>query len=453
MASDRYVLVGLARTQCRWFLDVARWSTSGALPAEFLKVLSTEELRARLRSGRAFSAVLVDATLPGCDRDLAELAGDSGCALVVVDDRFGPGHWRQLGVDAVLPPDFGRDDLLAVLRAEARPVSRTDAAAEVHRLPVPTAAGAGAGSWRGRLIAVTGAGGTGRSTIAMAVATGLAADPRDRRLVVLADLALRAHQALLHDAGDLVPGLSELVDAYRASVLASDEVRRLCFAVPRQGYDLLLGLRRPREWAALRPARLAAALDGLQGCYRLVVADVDADVEGEDECGSVEVEERNLLARTTMPQADLVLVLGSTGVAGTATQVQIMRDLLELGVPPERLVPLVNRAPRNPRARAEIGRALVELLEAVCPGRTERLASTPLFVPERRRLDDALRDDGRLPAALVQAVAEPVRTLLDRVTAAEAVGRETDPPVEADGLARIVPGSLPKWSVLSGEHA
>jgi hypothetical protein len=148
-----------------------------------------------------------------------------------------------------------------------------------------------------------------------------------------------------------------------------------------------------------------------------------------------------------------VLVLGSTGVAGTATQVQVMRDLLELGVPPERLVPVVNRAPRNPRARAEVGRALVELLEAVRPGRTERLASTPLFVPERRRLDDALRDDGRLPAALVQAVAEPVRALLDRATAAEAVGGETDPPVEADGLARIVPGSLPKWSVLSGEHA
>ena len=69
---------------------------------------------------------------------------------------------------------------------------------------------------------MTGPGGVGRSTLAMALAAGLAADPRDAGLVVLADLALHAQQALLHDAGD-VPGVVELVDAYRGTALDAAE--------------------------------------------------------------------------------------------------------------------------------------------------------------------------------------------------------------------------------------
>src|SRR4029453_8698916 len=172
------------------------------------------------------------------------------------------------------------------------------------------------GAWRGRLVAVTGAGGVGRSTLAMALAAGLAADPRDRGLVALADLALHGHQALLHDAGDVVPGLLELVEAHRASALPPPQVRALCFGVPERGYDVLLGLRRHRDWTALRPRAVDAALDALRGAYRSVVADVDADVEGEDQCGSVEVEDRNVLARHTLRDADLVPVVGLPGIGG-----------------------------------------------------------------------------------------------------------------------------------------
>ncbi|MGH9214558.1 MAG: hypothetical protein ACRD2C_28410 [Acidimicrobiales bacterium] len=445
MPSERYVVVGLARVQARWFDEVASWSTSGALPVEFLKVLSVEELRARLQSGRAFSALLVDATLPGCDRDLAEQATAAGSALVVVDERFGDRHWHQLGAAAVLRPDFRPDDLLGVLRSAAKPVTRTDV------VPEPRRAEAGrAGAWRGRLVAVTGAGGTGRSTVAMALAAGLAADPRDRQLVVLADLALRAQQGLLHDAGDLVPGLSELVDAHRSAVLAPDEVRKLCFQVVDQGYDLLIGLRRPRDWAALRPATFSAALDGLRRSYRVVVADVDADVEGEHECGSVEVEERNLLARVSLRAADLVVVVGTSGVAGVHTHVNVVRDLLEIGVPADRLVPVTNRAPRNPRARAGLAAAMAELLQSMATQGEAGLATTPLFVTERRRLDEALRDDARLPATFVAAISVPVRAVLDRLSSA---GTETDTgSAQPEPTTPVTPGSLARWSALSGEH-
>ena len=46
---ERYVALGLARVRTPWFSDVARWANSGALPVDFLMVLSMEELSARLR--------------------------------------------------------------------------------------------------------------------------------------------------------------------------------------------------------------------------------------------------------------------------------------------------------------------------------------------------------------------------------------------------------------------
>jgi MinD-like ATPase involved in chromosome partitioning or flagellar assembly len=436
MATERYVVLGLAQARASWFGDVARWATTAALPVDFVKVVSVEELRARLRSGRAFSALLIDGALPALDRDLVDLAGFNGCAVVAIDDRRAHRSWRDLGVDAVLPADFERGVLLDALKAVARPIARSDEVAAG-----PPSLDHAPGGWRGRAVAVTGSGGVGRSTLAMALSAGLAADPRDRGLVVLADLALRAQQALLHDAGDVVPGLLELVEGHRGAAPDLDEVRAHCFTVREGGYDLLLGLRRHRDWTALRSRALAVALDNLRRAYRVVVSDVDPDVEGEAECGSVDVEDRNLLARTTLRDADLVVVVGQPGLAGFDAQLRVVRDIAELGVPGSRIVPVVNRAPRNPRARAEAAAALARLLAATSPGVT--LASTPVFVPERRRLDDLLRDGAPLPSQIGRPLAGAVRALLERATVASmpAARPATDPEPVA-----VVAGSLGSWS-------
>lgn len=432
MAADRYVVLGLARVRASWFGEVARWSTSAALPVEFVKVVSVEEARARLRSGRPFSALLVDGALPGLDRDLVELAARQGCAVVAVDDGRALRGWSDLGVAAVLHAAFERDHLLDALRAVAQPIARSDQRAVVGTPPAAST------SWRGRLVAVTGAGGVGRSTIAIALASGLAADPRDRGLVVLADLSLRAQQALLHDAGDVVPGLLELIEGHRTSALVADEVRELCYSVPERGYDLLLGLRRHRDWTALRPRSVAAALDGLRRTFRLVVADVDADVEGEADTGSVDVEERNLLARSALADADLVLVVGHPGLAGAHAQLGVVGDLLDLGVEASRLVPVLNRAPRNPRQRAEWSAALARLLDATRPGVV--LACTSVFVPERRGIDPVLRDGVALPAPVVRPVTDAARALLARLPAAPVPGAAGPEPVA------VAPGSLGSWT-------
>lgn len=429
MAADRFVVLGLAPARAAWFTTVARWSTAAALPVEFVKCLSPEEVRARLASGRPWSALLVDAGSPGLDRDLVAAARSAGAAVVVVDAGTAR-DWRGLGAAAVLPPGFGRGDLLAALEAEARPVGAADA------VPAPGRdAGSSPAAWRGRLVAVVGAGGTGASTVAMAVAQGLAADVRHAG-VVLADLALRADQAVLHDAGDVVPGVQELVEAHRSDRLSPTAVRALTFDVPDRGYALLLGLRRPRDWAALRPRAVEAAVDGLRRAFGAVVADATGEVEGEAECGSVEVEERNLLARTAVREADAVVAVGRPGVTGLRHLVALVGAVGAAGAAPERVLPVVNRAPRSPRSRAELARALAELAGDGPP------TAGPLFLPDVRRLDDLQRDAAPLPAAFARSAAAAVDAVLRRVT----------PAGSADGgdPVPVAPGSLGRWA---GEEA
>ena len=57
MASDRFVVLGVAQVRSPWFREVARWATSAMLPIEFVKAMSVEEVRVRLRSGRGYSAL------------------------------------------------------------------------------------------------------------------------------------------------------------------------------------------------------------------------------------------------------------------------------------------------------------------------------------------------------------------------------------------------------------
>ena len=64
MNVERYVVLGLARPRSAWFSDISRWATAAAIPVEFVKCLGPDEARARLASGRRWSAFLVDADAP-----------------------------------------------------------------------------------------------------------------------------------------------------------------------------------------------------------------------------------------------------------------------------------------------------------------------------------------------------------------------------------------------------
>ena len=432
---ERYVLLGLARARADWLRTVVQWSTSASLPAEFVRCVSTEELRARLASGRAFSAALVDGRIPGVDRDLIALARQVGCAVLVVDDGRTTRDWRELGAAAVLASAFSRDELLEVLAGTSAMVG--SATVEDVR-PDPRDV-----RRRGRLIAVTGPGGTGASVTAIALAQGIAvgaagSTSRGRQRVprppsvLLADLCRTADQAMLHDARVVVPGVQELVEAHRTSTPLHEQLLDQTFEVPQRGYRLVLGLRRARHWVAIRPRALDATLDSLQRLVDVVVADVDPDVEGEAEAGSMDVEDRNLLSRATLTRADAALVVGEPSMKGLFALVRTLSDLLGLGVPVDRLIPVISRSPRSPRQRAELCSSLADLLSSSAGATADRLIA-PVHIPTRD-LDTALRDGVELPGPGPRILARAVMAVLDR-----AAGMDPEP---SPSPLPVAPGSL-----------
>ena len=110
--------------------------------------------------------------------------------------------------------------------------------------------------------------------------------------------------------------------------------------------------------------------------------------------------------------------------------------LLELGVPSDRILPCINRAPRQPRARSEITRTLAELIDDHSND-AERLPA-PVFLPERRALDDVIRDGSPLPNALVEPVASATAALLALVPSSVTMPTPEPTPV--------TPGTLGTWS-------
>jgi hypothetical protein len=429
MPGERFVVLGLAPPRAAWFRSVGVWATSGALPAEFLKCVSAEEARARLASGRPFSALVADAGLPSVDRDLVAAAAAVDCAVLVVDDGRTPRDWHGLGASRVLGPSFTRDELVTALVSCARTIRRGDAP------PADLLARPSVSSWRGTVAAVTGPGGTGVSTAAMALAQALGDEVRAAGPVLLADLRLNAELAMLHDVRDVAPGIQELVEAHRSGQPSAQAARALAWAVDERRYHLLLGLRRPRFWPALRTQAFEAAFDTLRRAYRVVVCDVDPDLEGEDGGGSIDVEERNVMARTTASRADVVFAVGGPSLKGVHALVRVVTDLVAFGVPAHRIVPVVSRAPRSPRARAALGTAVAEL----AGGATGAVLAGVIHLPERD-IEADLHDGRRLPGVLGEPLAGAFHAVLGRV-AEHAV--DSGP---ADTAERVRPGSLGAWT-------
>jgi len=426
MAAERFVVLGLAPARSHWFRAVGLWANSGALPAEFVRCISAEEVRARLASGRAFSALVADAGLPAVDRDLVAAARAAGCAVLVVDDGRAMRDWLELGAARVLPPSFGRDELVAALTSCSHPVRRGDAdASDLLARPAPAA-------WRGSVAALTGSGGTGVSTAAIALAQCLADDVRHGGMVLLADLRLRAEHAVLHDAGDILPCVQELVESHRSGQPTADDVRALAFAVPDRRYHVLLGLRRARHWRAIRPQAFEAAFDSLRRAWGVVVCDIDPDLEGEDDAGSIDIQERNVMARTAVAQADVVFAVGLPELKGVHSLVRVLEELIAFGTDAARIVPVINRAPRSARARAGLAAALAELTSSFAGGRL----MNPVHLPERSNVEADLHDGARLPSSLGAPLAGAFRALLDRP--------RLDP--ATTGPEPVRPGTLGHWT-------
>lgn len=436
--ADRYVLLGIAPPRAAWFTRIAGWTASARLPAEFIRCVSLTEVHARLEGARRYSALLVDALLVGVDRDLFTAARTAGCAVIVIDDPTGPHRdWLELGAVAILDPGSDEHELTQRLTEIADLVPSATPPTTVLPPPRPS-------SEQGRLVAVTGPGGGGTSHAAIALAQGLAAvrgrlprrdgrtEPNRRPSVLLADLCRDGDQALYHDAIDRAPGLPELVDAHRTGWPSTTQALAHTFDVPARGYRLLLGMRQPQQWVRLRRQAVVSTLDTLQWLADVLVADVEPEVAGEPETGSIDVQDRHQLARTVLPRADAVLVVGMATMHGIVGIVRTVVRLITLGVVPERLIPVANRSPRSPRRRTEVTAALAELIATSADLRPDRLQPV-VHVPDRDP-EPALRDGVALPGSVPNLLTTVVLRVLARADLPAA-------PAVAEPIP-IAPGSL-----------
>lgn len=430
-AGHRYVLVGLARSRAQWFRSVSHWTTSAAIPAEFLKCVSAEELRARLSGSRTYSAVLLDGTMPVVDRDLIETAREAGCSVLIIDDGLRHRDWVELGASAVLPTALEREVLLDALVTHAEMVGAiTSAPPGVIDVDLDITGSLIPGS----VVAICGPGGTGVSTLAAALAQGLGYRESHASQVALVDFALHSEQAMLHDVRDLVPGIQELVEAHRVATPSTTDVRALTFEVVERRYNLLLGLRQARYWPSLRPHAFAAAFQSLRRTFDIVICDITADFEGAGTTGSVDLDERNLMARHSALHADVVFAVGRSGMKGLHGLVRVINELIAIDVPAARIVPVINEVPGRPGVRARISKGFVDLMTM---STAELSIASPLFVPSRY-VETALRDVVRIPAPLPALMTGAYQAIIDRQGAKNEV-LQVEPQL-------VTPGSLGTWS-------
>ncbi|HEX3541675.1 MAG TPA: hypothetical protein VHT75_14675 [Acidimicrobiales bacterium] len=352
--------------------------------AEVVRCASQDEAMAALGAGRRYSALVATAPRP----PLVAAARGAGTPVLAPDLAI------QLGGAGKAAGSTGTQVVV--------PVGRGDIGPSLGPAPAPVCASGGApGDAPGRLVAVCGTGGTGASVLAAA----LAVSPLGSAGVLLADLARRADQAYLHGLGEAAGGLLDLVEQGRYRPVSPADVQRHTVAIP--GARLLPGLRRPHHWTAVSPTVFDAVLAALRLAFDQVVADVTADLEGEREGGSIDVEERNHMARHTTAAADVVVVVGGPGANGIRRLAGLVDELLDHGVDPARLLPVVNRASAG------------DCLPRLCG------------LPQPTIAVATVAGSGLLPARVVSPVAAAVTGLLAE-----------SPAAPAPALVPVVPGSL-----------
>jgi len=406
---ERFVVAGVAHVRSSWFAQVAAWASGGVSAIEFVKCVSVAELRARIRAGVALSAALVDASVSGVDRDLLTVATEAGIAVIVVADPRASRDWRALGAAAILPPAFTTDDLLTTLGATATPVGHRAVRSAADVVAEPPLA-----NWfRGNVIALCGRGGAGTSVASMALAQGLGATYGS---TCLADWTLNGDLAAYHDAVDVIPAVPELIDAHRTAVPERHTIEAMLHHVESRHYALLLGVRSRRDWVALRPNAVAATLASLCGMFRWTVCDITADLESESETGSTEIDDRHALAHSAIDIAHLVVVVATPTLKGVRDVVGLIDDLGRLGVATARIQVLVNRAPRNPRVRAEVTRTISDLSQST-------LERTPIFLAERRGMELLHRCADRLPSQMTVPLATAIAGIISPTALVQAAER------------------------------
>ena len=274
--------------------------------------------------------VLLDVSVRGLGRDpLAALLRDA--AVVGLRSEEAPER-TALGLRHVLPATAGLEEILSTLR-EA--VASEDEVAEWVQNARAEAAVA-----PGRLVTVWGPSGSpGRSTIAVNLA---------------AEAARAGQETVLVDADTYGPSLSQMLGvldettsvvsacrAYDRDTLDEDTLDSLLPLV-QPGLRLLSGIGVPGRWAELRRTSLDGVLHALARRGGLILADVAANLEEDEELSyDTAAPQRNAAAISAIENADAVVAVVAADPVSITRLVRDHPRLEELGV--QELHVVVNR--------------------------------------------------------------------------------------------------------------
>jgi hypothetical protein len=338
------------------------WLPDG--PIEVIWCATSSELAALARSGRLRGAV-VEGLLVELDPELVSLVR-AWCPVVVIDAPPARARWAELGA-ATLPH----------LPADLDGLRRALAEAGTVRRPPPRGA---PDVGRAALVALLAApGGNGASTAVTLAGSLVLAGAGSR--VVLADLTLDAPHRALHGLAVDRAGVPELVRSARFGAPPSAAVRGALHPTA-PGYRVLPGLLRHHDWVTVGEGAATRVLAAVRHEAEVVVAHIDRDLEGEPDTGSYDIEDRNVLARTTVRTSDLVVVAAGGDRSARLGLVAVLGSLAAHGVPHGRTIVVMPRAPsrravpapgpradhvlrvRPDRADRRVGRTIIERLRA-----------------------------------------------------------------------------------------
>ncbi len=368
------------------------------------------DVLATAASGQA-RAALLSADLRRLDRDaLVQLAGAGVAVVGLVDpgDEEAERRLRQLGVTQVLPSDSSPAQISAAVLAAVQAIpdagSSRDYADPRTALPdlpdgptelAPPAPGAG------QVIAVWGpTGAPGRTTVAVALASELAATGRDTLLVdgdVYGGVIAQVLGVL-----DEAPGLAAAARLANGGRLDLPALAGLARSVS-PSLRLLSGIARADRWPELRPASLEVVLELARSLASVTVIDCGFCLEQDEELTfDTAAPRRNGATHAFLEQADTVLAVGSADPVGLQRLVRGLGELKEL-LPAVTPAVVVNRL----RPSAVPGNAEVEIRAALSRyAGVEALTTVPLDIAGL----DAAVSAGRSLHEAVPGLPGPPRT-------------------------------------------
>jgi MinD-like ATPase involved in chromosome partitioning or flagellar assembly len=316
------------------------------------RCLDTADLLAAAATGLGRAAV-VGSDAPRLDADVLRRLADAGVPVVGIvpaDDAEAAARLARWGAAAVVEIDPA--ELGAAVRAVARAVRAAPGHEPAAPAPTPDRA-------LGSVVAVWGTpGAPGRTTVAAALADE-AARLGVTALLVDADTWAPSASFVLGVVDD-GPGLASACRRAASGALDGPALTALARQL-RPGLSLLPGIPRAGRWSEVRAAALSEVLATARSLAPLVVVDVAAPLESDEELVfDTAAPRRNAAALVTLEEADAVVAVGAADPLGMARLVHGLAELRDAARAQEPYV-VVNRlrsSAAGRRAQAAVAEAL-----------------------------------------------------------------------------------------------